>query len=97
MLENVYEGSKMYMKAEMIENVYEGLNARPDVFVYLSKKYFCEMYPTCVSFKLCELFTQEPPHQLNCIRQNLTKVFNPSFPRFTGGVPVPSFIIAFIV
>ena len=36
----------------MLENVYEGLNARPKV--YLSKKYFCEMYPTCVSSKLCE-------------------------------------------
>ena len=31
---------------------YEGLNARPKV--YLSKEYFCEMYPTCVSSKLCE-------------------------------------------
>ena len=36
----------------MLENVYEGLNARPKV--YFSKKYFCEMYPTCVSSKLCE-------------------------------------------
>ena len=36
----------------MLENVYEGLNARPKV--YLSKEYFCEMYPTCVSSKLCE-------------------------------------------
>ena len=31
----------------MLKNVYEGLNAR-------SKVYFCEMYPTCVSSKLCE-------------------------------------------
>ena len=36
----------------MLENVYEGLNARPKV--YLSKEYFCKMYPTCVSSKLCE-------------------------------------------
>ena len=34
------------------KNVYEGLNARPKV--YLSEEYFCEMYPTCVSSKLCE-------------------------------------------
>ena len=33
-------------------HLYEGLNARPKV--YLSKEYFCEMYPTCVSSKLCE-------------------------------------------
>ena len=36
----------------MLENVYEGLNARSEV--YFSKVYFCEMYPTCVSSKLCE-------------------------------------------
>ena len=36
----------------MLENVYEGLNARPKV--YLSKEYYCEMYPNCVSSKLCE-------------------------------------------
>ena len=36
----------------MLESAYEGLNARPKV--YLSKEYFCEMYPTCVSSKLCE-------------------------------------------
>ena len=36
----------------MLENLYEGLNARPKV--YLSKGYFCEMYPTCVSSKPCE-------------------------------------------
>ena len=35
----------------MLENVYEGLNARPKV--YLSNEYFCEMYPTCVSSELC--------------------------------------------
>ena len=32
----------------MLENVYEGLNAWPKV--YLSKEYFCEMYPTCVRY-----------------------------------------------
>ena len=64
MLENEYEGlnaqkcicrlkcSKVYMKAEMLKNVYEGLNAQPKE--YLSKEYFCEMYPTCVFSKLCE-------------------------------------------
>ena len=41
----------------MLENVYEGLNARPKV--YLSKEYFCEMYPTCVSSKLCEFILVE--------------------------------------
>ena len=40
----------------MLENVYEGLNARPKV--YLSKEYFCELYPTCVSSKLCEFIFQ---------------------------------------
>ena len=38
----------------MLENVYEGLNARKCIWrlkakVYLSKEYFCKMYPTCVS------------------------------------------------
>ena len=36
----------------MLKSAYEGLNAGPKV--YLSKEYFCEMYPTCVSSKLCE-------------------------------------------
>ena len=39
----------------MLENVYEGLNARPKV--YLSKEYFCEMYPTCMSSKLYEFIS----------------------------------------
>ena len=34
----------------MLGNVYEGLYAE----VYLSKEYFCKMYPTFVSSKLCE-------------------------------------------
>ena len=38
----------------MLENVYEGLNARSEV--YLSKDYFYKMYSTCVSSKLCEFF-----------------------------------------
>ena len=46
MLENVY------MKALMLENVYEGLNDCSEV--YLSTEYFGKMYPTCVSSKLCE-------------------------------------------
>ena len=41
----------------MLKNVYEGLNARPKV--YLSKEYFCKMYPTCVSSKLCEFISSE--------------------------------------
>ena len=42
----------------MLKNVYEGLNARPKV--YLSKEYFCEMYPTCMSSKLCEFILKAP-------------------------------------
>ena len=41
----------------MLENVYEGLDARPKVF--LPKEYFCEMYPTCVSSKLCEFISEQ--------------------------------------
>ena len=29
----------------------------PNTKVYLSKEYFCEMYPTCVSSKLCEFIS----------------------------------------
>ena len=36
----------------MLENIYEGLNPRSEV--YLSNDYFCKMYPTYVSSKLCE-------------------------------------------
>ena len=36
----------------MLKNVYESLNAHSKV--YLSKVYFCEMYPTWVSSELCE-------------------------------------------
>ena len=39
----------------MLENVYEGLNARPKV--YLLKECFYKMYPTCVSSKLCEFIS----------------------------------------
>ena len=41
----------------MLKSAYEGLNTRPKV--YLSKEYFCEMYPTCVSSKLCEFIHLE--------------------------------------
>ena len=37
------------MKAYMLKNVFEGLNARSKV--YSPKEYFCKMYPTCVSSK----------------------------------------------
>ena len=40
------------LRLKCSSNVYEGLNARSEV--YLSKEYFCEMYPTCMSSKLCE-------------------------------------------
>ena len=43
----------------MLENVYEGLNTRPKV--YLPKEYFCEMYLTCVSSKLCEFIFSTSP------------------------------------
>ena len=39
----------------MLKNVYEGLNVLSKV--YLSKVYFCEMYPTCVSSKLCQFIS----------------------------------------
>ena len=45
----------------MPENVYEGLNARPKV--YLSKEYYCKMYPTCMSSKLCEFISFGTHHQ----------------------------------
>ena len=68
MLENVYEGLnvknvyeglnvKNVYEGLNVENVYEGLNARSEV--YLSKKYFCKMYPTCMSSKFCEFINFE--------------------------------------
>ena len=48
----------------MLENVYEGLNARPKV--YLSKEYFCEMYLACVSSKLCEFISLQ---SYSCFRE----------------------------
>ena len=39
----------------MLKSAYAGLNARPKV--YLSKEYFCKMYPTCVSSKLCKFIS----------------------------------------
>ena len=59
MLENVYEGfnaRKLYEGLNGQKCIYEGLNARPKV--YLWKEYFCEMNPTCVSSKLCEFIQQ---------------------------------------
>ena len=44
----------------MLKSAYEGLNARPQV--YLSKEHFCEMYPTCVSSKLCEFILLAGEH-----------------------------------
>ena len=52
-------------KTAHVENVYEGLNVKNDEGlnacskVYLLKEYFCKMYPTCVSSKLCEFIHQE--------------------------------------
>ena len=43
----------------MLEIVYEGLNDRSEV--YLSKVYFCKMYPTCESSKLCEFIKSINP------------------------------------
>ena len=37
--------------------------------MYLSKVYFCEMYPTCVSSKLCEFILLQP--SLIVLKQNL--------------------------
>ena len=45
-------GWKIYVKALNARIVYEGLNACSKV--YLSKEYFCEIYPSCVSSKLCK-------------------------------------------
>ena len=56
----------------MLENVYEGLNARPKV--YLSKEYFCEMYPTCVSSKLCEFYFY-PHDTINFTLGTIEKLF----------------------
>ena len=56
MLKNVYEGLN-------VKNVYEGLNARSEV--YLSKVYFCEIYPTCVSSKLCEFIVSRFMFEFN--------------------------------
>ena len=49
----------------MLENVYEGLNARSNV--YLSKVYFCEMFPNCVSSKLYSLPTRNVNHNTEAL------------------------------
>ena len=47
------------MKAQMLQNVHEDLNAGyKGVFI---QSVFCEMYPTCVSSKLCEFIFTGPP------------------------------------
>ena len=42
----------MRRNAEVMRNVAEVMRKIAEVF--LSKEHFCEMYPTCVSSKLCE-------------------------------------------
>ena len=53
----------------MLKSAYEGLNARPNV--YLLKEYFCEMYPTCVSSKLCEFIS----HRMSFFKEGFPKCF----------------------
>ena len=48
----------------MLKSAYEGLNARPKL--YLSKEYFCEMYMTCVFSKLCDFIFQSDATQCFC-------------------------------
>ena len=65
----------------MLENVYEGLNARPKV--YLSKEYFCEMYPTCVSSKLCEFISNQVGSSKmygDVLVQQLSQIMTPLHP-----------------
>ena len=67
----------------MLKNVYEGLNARPKV--YLLKEYFCEMYPTCVSSKLCEFICK--------YQENKKNIFHATFGIFIwtlGNIPTVS-------
>ena len=61
MFKNVYEGinARNVYEGLNARNIYEGLNARSKV--YSPKEYFCEMYPTCVSSKLCK-FIQTALH-----------------------------------
>ena len=56
MLENVYEGLKDWNVYEDLsaQKCYEGLNAPSEA--YLSKEYFCKMYPTCVFLSCAKLF-----------------------------------------
>ena len=56
----------------MLKNVYEGLNARPKV--YLSKEHFCEMYPTCVSSKLCEFICDEEEEEFHILVVGLSEL-----------------------
>ena len=80
MLENVYEGLnvKNVYEGLNVKNVYESLNARSEV--YLSKEYFCKMYPTCVSSKLCEFIVLSIhtifSRYFNMIHHNIIKIFS---------------------
>ena len=62
----------------MLKSAYEGLNARPKV--YLSEEYFCEMYPTCVSSKLCEFILFKIIFLVFCIFNALVR---PNLQRWT--------------
>ena len=75
MLENVYEGLnvKNVYEGLNVKNVYKGLNARSEV--YLSNEYFCKMYPTCVSLKLCKFFLLQKVQQ---VRNLFTESFTSS-------------------
>ena len=59
----------------MRENVYGDLNARSKV--YLSKEYFCKIYPTCMSSTLCEF--------IYCVksRYNIKAMAGPGMIRLT--------------
>ena len=77
----------------MLKCAYEGLNARPKV--YLSKEYFCEMYPTFVSSKLCEFIVIEtkliwgyPPPFGKPSKREVTKLWTFSGLREVGKVSI---------
>ena len=44
--------------------------------VYLSKVYICEMYPTCVSSKLCEFFLLQIPELISRHVWAISRNFN---------------------
>ena len=53
----------------MFENIYEGLNVRPKV--YLSKEYFCEMYLTYVSSAILRGPTEDIIHYFTLMSSEL--------------------------